>query len=328
MRFTSFSSQVSAVAMALAVAAPVGAQSSYPDRASRILVGFAAGGPTDVIARKLAGRLEPILGQPMIIENKPGASTTIAMAELARSKPDGYTLYFGGSGAYAITPLTMPKLSYDVDKDFTAIALVGAEQVAFALNPSVPAKTLGDFAALVKANPGKYSFAHSGTGNITHLAGELFKQEAAGLDLTAVPYKGGGPAVNDTLAGHVPMLIAGLGTVYQHHKDGKLRVVAIADQARTDIAPDIPTTKEAGYPGVIATSTFALLAPAGTPAPIVQKLSDAVARVLADESFQNELRAASVAPVTKSTPANTAKFLAEEVAKWAKLVRSTGLKLQ
>lgn len=323
-----FSPFIAAAAMTLALVAPAGAQDTYPDRPIRILVGFSAGGPTDVVARKLAAKLGPALGKPVVVENKPGASTTIAMAELARAKPDGYTLYFGGSGAYATAPLTVPGLSHDVAKTFVPIALMGSEQLAFTLNPSVPATTLRELAALIKANPGKYSFGHSGTGNIAHLTGELFKQQAGGLSLTAVPYKGDGPAVNDVLAGHIPMMVAGLGSVYHHHQTGKLRVIAIADETRTVIAPDIPTAKEEGYPGVIATSTFAVLAPAGTPAPIVKKLADAVGHAMAGEALQEDLRAASVAPITRSTPAGTGRFLADEVTKWAELVRSTGLKLQ
>ena len=321
-------SSAALIALGLVTSAASIAQGTYPDRPIRVLVGFAPGGPTDVMARRLAARLGPILGQSVVVENKPGAATTIAMTELARAKPDGYTLYFGGSGAFATTPLTVPNLAYDVTKDFTPIALAGSEQLAFTVHPSVQAKTLTDLAALIKANPGKFSFGHSGTGNIAHLTGELFKQQAGGLDLTAVAYKGDGPAVTDVLAAHIPMMVAGLGSVYQHHQDGKLRVIAIADDKRTVIAPDIPTAKEAGYPAVIATSTFALLGPANTPAPIVDKLSDAVGRVMSDEAFQKELRAASVAPGTGSTPAGTRQFLANEVSKWATLVRSAGLKLQ
>jgi tripartite-type tricarboxylate transporter receptor subunit TctC len=312
----------------MALSGIVPAQAGYPDRPIRMLVGFSPGGPTDVIARKVGVRLGPIVGQTIVVENKPGAATTIAMAELARAKPDGYTLYFGGSGAYATTPLTVPNLSYDVSKDFSPIAKAGSEQIAFAVHPSVSATSLGELAALIKANPGKYNFGHSGTGNITHLTGELFKQQAGGLDFREVAYKGAGPAVNDLLGGHIPMIVAGLGSVYHLHQDGKLRVIAIAAEERTDIAPDIPTAKEAGYPGVISTSTFVLLAPANTPPAIVDSLSGAVRKVMDDETFLEELRAASVTPGAASTPSETARFLATEVSKWKALAKSIGLKVQ
>lgn len=313
---------------AMALNGIVHAQAGYPDRPIHMLVGFAPGGPTDVTARKLAARLGPIVGQSIVVENKPGAATTIAMAELARAKPDGYTLYFGGSGVYATTPFTVANLSYDVSKDFSPIAMVGSEQVAFTVHPSVPATSLGELAALIKANPGKYSFGHSGTGNIAHLTGELFKQQAGGLDLKAVAYKGAAPAVTDLLGGHILMVIGGLGSVYQLHQEGKLRVIAIAAEKRTVIAPDLPTAKEEGYPGVLASSTFVLLAPAKTPPAIVDRLSGAVSKVMGDEVFLEELRAAMVAPVTGSNPSETARFLAAELSKWVALAQSAGLKLQ
>ena len=180
MAFVKFLATAAVASLAFATSLSATAQGTYPDRPIRVLVGFAPGGPTDVMARKLAARLAPVLGQSVVVENKPGAATTIAMTELARAKPDGYTLYFGGSGAFATTPLTVPNLTYDVGKDFVPIALVGSEQLAFTVGPAVPAKTLSDLAALIKANPGKYSFGHSGTGNIAHLTGELFKQQPGG----------------------------------------------------------------------------------------------------------------------------------------------------
>lgn len=314
--------------LALVFTSASSAQTSYPERPIRLLVGFSPGGPTDVMARRVVSRLEPMLGQSIVVENKPGASTTIAMAHLARATPDGYTLYFGGSGAYATTPLTKPDLSYDVNKDFTPIALAGAEQLAFAVNPSVPAQTLDELVAAIKANPGTYSIGHSGAGNITHLTAELLKHEAGGIDLVAVAYKGAAPAVVDILAGHIQVTIAGLGSLYQHHKAGKVRILAIADTERTVLAPEIPTAAEAGFPGVVATSTFALIGPAGVPEAAVAKLSDAVNRVMADEAFQKEILTASVAPTPPSTPESTAAFLSEELAKWRDLVKNAGLEFE
>jgi tripartite-type tricarboxylate transporter receptor subunit TctC len=292
------------------------------------VVGFAAGGPTDIQARRLAARLSPILGQSVVVDNKPGAATTIAVAEVARAVADGYTLYFGGSGAYGTTPVTMPSLPYDPVKDLAPIALVGEEQIAIAVHPSVSARNLSEFIALVRAQPGKYAFASSGAGNITHLTGELLNSRAGQLGLTHIAYKGAAPAVNDVLAGHVAAVIGGLGSVYPHHKAGKLRVLAITAERRASYAPDIPTAAESGMPGLISGSTFALLAPAATPPAAIATLSGAVSKALTDPAYLQEMRQASVEPVIGSTPASTGALLNREIRMWADLVRSAGLKLR
>lgn len=303
------------------------AQAQFPSKAIRIVVGFAPGGPTDIQARRLAARLAPILGQNVVVDNKPGAATTIAVAEVARAPADGYTLYFGGSGAYATTPVTLPSLPYDPLKDLAPIALVGEEQIAIAVHPSIPANTLGELVALVRSQPGKYAFASSGAGNITHLTGELLKNRAGNIGLTHVAYKGAAPAVNDVLAGHVAVVIGGLGSVYPHHKAGKLRVLAITSEGRASYAPDIPTSAESGMPGLISGSTLALLAPAATPSAIIDAIAQGVAKVMSDPAHLQDMRQASIEPVTRSTPASTRALLAREIEMWANLVRSTGLKL-
>lgn len=318
----------SAALLALAsIAVPASAQEKYPDKPIRMLVGFAAGGPTDVVARKLAAKIGPTLGQSVVVENKPGASTTIATSELVKSKPDGYTIYFTGSAALTITPLSIPGLTYDVAKDIAPVALVAAEHLAIAVNPSVPAKSLKELAALVKANPGKYNFASSGTGNIGHLTGELFNLQAGKLDMPHVAYKGAGPAMQDVLAGHVPVLAAGLGSMYTQHQQGKLVVLAVTDPKRSTIAKEIPTSIEAGFPDLLTTSVFVVLAPAGTPAPIIAALDGAIQKAMADEEFLKDLRGATVEPITDSTPAKTKQFIDGELKKWADLVKSTGIKL-
>lgn len=304
------------------------AQDRYPSRSVRIVVGFAPGGPTDIQARRLAARLSPILGQSVVVDNKPGAATTIAVAEVARAAPDGYTLYFGGSGAYGTTPVTMPNLPYDPVKDLAPVALVGEEQIAIAVHPSIPARNLTEFIALVRSQPGKYAFASSGAGNITHLTGELLNARAGQLGLTHVAYKGAAPAVNDVLAGHVAAVIGGLGSVYPHHKAGKLRVLAITSERRVSYAPDIPTAAESGMPGLISGSTFAVLAPAATPSAVINTLAGAVSKALTDAAYLKEMRQASVEPVTGSTPSSTGALLNREIRMWAELVQSTGLKLR
>lgn len=302
------------------------AQSDFPLRPIKIIVGFAPGGPTDVQARLLASKLSPILNQTVVIENKPGASTTIALAEVARATPDGYTLSFGGSGAFATTPVTMTSIPYNPKTAFEPIAITGEEQIAFAVNPSLPAKTLAEFVALAKQNPGKYSFGSSGQGNITHLTGELLKLRAGDIQIEHIAYKGAAPALNDVLAGHVQMMVGGLGSVYPMHQSGKLRVLAITSKDRVSYAKDIPTAEEAGVKDLIAGSTFVLLAPAKTPKNVIQKLNQAVNEALKEPSFQQEMRAAYVEPILGSTPASTQQLLDTELALWKNLVEKSNLK--
>jgi tripartite-type tricarboxylate transporter receptor subunit TctC len=305
---------------------PAVAQSDFPLRPIKIIVGFAPGGPTDVQARLLASKLSPILNQTVVIENKPGASTTIALAEVARATPDGYTLSFGGSGAFATTPVTMASIPYNPKTAFEPIAITGEEQIAFAVNPSLPAKTLAEFVALAKQNPGKYSFGSSGQGNITHLTGELLKLRAGDIKIEHIAYKGAAPALNDVLAGHVQMMVGGLGSVYPMHQSGKLRVLAITSKDRVSYAKDIPTAEEAGVKDLIAGSTFVLLAPAKTPKNVIQKLNQAVNEALKEPSFQQDMRAAYVEPILGSTPASTQQLLDSELTLWKTLVEKSNLK--
>ena len=305
---------------------PAVAQSDFPLHPIKIIVGFAPGGPTDVQARLLARKLSPILNQTVVIENKPGASTTIALSEVARATPDGYTLSFGGSGAFATTPVTMASIPYNPKTAFEPIAMTGEEQIAFAVNPSLPVKTLAEFVELAKQNPGKYSFGSSGQGNITHLTGELLKLRTGNIKIEHIAYKGAAPALNDVLAGHVQMMVGGLGSVYPMHQNGKLRVLAITSKDRVSYAKDIPTAEEAGVKDLIAGSTFVLLAPAKTPKNVIQKLNQAVNEALKVASYQQDMRAAYVEPILGSTPASTQQLLDTELALWKNLVEKSNLK--
>ena len=305
---------------------PAVAQSDFPLRPIKIIVGFAPGGPTDVQARLLARKLSPILNQTVVIENKPGASTTIALSEVARATPDGYTLSFGGSGAFATTPVTMASIPYNPKTAFEPIAMTGEEQIAFAVNPSLPVKTLAEFVELAKQNPGKYSFGSSGQGNITHLTGELLKLRTGNIKIEHIAYKGAAPALNDVLAGHVQMMVGGLGSVYPMHQNGKLRVLAITSKDRVSYAKDIPTAEEAGVKDLIAGSTFVLLAPAKTPKNVIQKLNQAVNEALKEASYQQDMRAAYVEPILGSAPASTQQLLDTELALWKNLVEKSNLK--
>ena len=305
---------------------PAVAQSDFPLHPIKIIVGFAPGGPTDVQARLLARKLSPILNQTVVIENKPGASTTIALSEVARATPDGYSLSFGGSGAFATTPVTMASIPYNPKTAFEPIAMTGEEQIAFAINPSLTVKTLAEFVELAKQNPGKYSFGSSGQGNITHLTGELLKLRTGNIKIEHIAYKGAAPALNDVLAGHVQMMVGGLGSVYPMHQNGKLRVLAITSKDRVSYAKDIPTAEEAGVKDLIAGSTFVLLAPAKTPKNVIQKLNQAVNEALKEASNQHEMRAAYVEPILGSTPPSTQQLLDTELALWKNLVEKSNLK--
>ncbi len=319
---------LAALTVLLAGLAPLAhGQERYPTKPIRMVIGFAAGGPTDVVARKLAQRLEPLLGQTVIVDNKPGAATTIATAEVVRAQPDGHTLYLTGSAALTITPLSIPSLSFDVSRDLVPVGLVAAERFAIAVHPSVRARTLRELAALAKANPGKISFASSGTGNIGHLTGEMFNK-LAGTDLTHVPYKGAAPAMQDVLAGHVGVLTAGLGTMYEQHKQGKLFVLAVTDRERSSTAPEIPTSADAGFPALVANSVFVLLAPAKTPAGVVATLDGALRRVLASPEFQADLRQAAVEPVTDIGADAAKRFIDGELKKWADLVQANNIQMR
>lgn len=300
-------------------------QDSYPSKPIRVVVGFAAGGPTDIQARLLAEKLAPILKQNLVIENKPGASTTIAASDVARSAADGYTLFLGGSGAFAVTPVTLTQLPYDPNTSFAPVALIGSEHISIAINPSLPANNLQELAALIKANPGKYSFGSSGHGNITHLTGELFKSRAGGLDLTHVPYKGAAPAVNDAVAGHVDMIVGGLGSVYPMHQAGKLKVLAVASEQRSTLAPEIPTTVESGFPSVLSGNSSIVLAPAGTPTTAIDTLAKAINKVSADPDFVKRMNLNVVEAVPDSTPQKTDELLKREIKQWLDLVQSTGI---
>ncbi len=319
---------LAAIAVLLAGLAPLAqGQERYPSKPIRMVVGFAAGGPTDVVARKLAMRLEPLLGQTVIVENKPGAATTIATAEVVRAQPDGHTVYLTGSASLTITPLSIPSLSFDVSRDLVPVGLIAAERFAIAVHPSVRARSLRELAVLAKANPGKISFASSGTGNIGHLTGEMFNK-LAGVDLTHVPYKGAAPAMQDVLAGHVGVLTAGLGTMYEQHKQGKLFVLAVTDRERSSTAPEIPTAADAGFPAMVASSVFVLLTPAKTPAGVVATLDGALRRVLASPEFQADLRQAAVEPVTDIGPDAAKRFIDGELKKWADLVQANNIQMR
>src|SRR5919198_1480408 len=239
------------------------AEGRYPEKPIRLVVPFAPGGETDLIGRKWAQKASPMLGQTIVIDNKPGAGGAVGTAEVARAKPDGYTLLSGTTTTHVINPAVTNGATYDPLKDFVPIAIITIAPTSIAVHPSVAAKTLQELVALVKANPGKYSYGSAGQGSITNLTGELFKRQAGGLDILHVPYKGAGPGLQDLVGGHIPIFTPILSAApLAYHRAGKVRILAVCSDKRVSSAPDIPTAIEAGVPGMVVEVFNAIFAPA------------------------------------------------------------------
>jgi len=312
------------LAIALALAAL--AQDVYPSKAVRIIVPYPAGGPADLLPRVVGEKLSQKWGQPVIVENKPGASGNIGMAEGARAAPDGYTLVLAPTGNLTVNPALFPNLPFDVARDFTPVTLLGESPNVLVVHPSVPVKSFGELLSYAKANPDKLNFASPGEGSGAHLAGELLKMQA-GIKATHVPYKGMAPAVNDLLGGNVQMMFAGISTAAQHVKAGKLVALAMASPRRNPQLPDVPTVAESGLPGFDVTSWYGIVVRAGTPPAIVQKIQRDMAEALQMEDVKAKLAALGLEPVG-NTPEQFAGVIRAETQKWGDIVRKAGIKAQ
>jgi tripartite-type tricarboxylate transporter receptor subunit TctC len=310
-------------ALATMTSTDVHAQAKYPERPIRLVVPFSPGGNTDIVARLYTARLSPLLGQSVVVDNKAGADGAIGSTEVARAKPDGYTLLMGTVSTHSINPLTMENLGYDPIRDFAPIAVLGTVPIAVAVHPS-GAKTLKELIDLVKANPGKYSYGTPGLGSLNHLTGELFKKRAGDLNIVHIPYKGGGQSVTDLVAGQIPISMVTFSSAVQQHKNGRVRILAVFSEKRAQAAPDVPTAIEAGLPGVLGYTYTAIFAPAGTSKPIIDTLYSATAKVMNDDSWQKSLIAQTVEPVTDSTPATMVPFMRAELDKWAEVLKAIG----
>jgi tripartite-type tricarboxylate transporter receptor subunit TctC len=308
---------------ALACASGAGAQGSYPSRAVTIIVGFSAGGTTDIITRLISDDLRKALGQPIIIENKPGAGGNIGAEIVAKAKPDGHTLLMGSVGPLAINASLYKRMAYDNLKDLAPITLVAHVPNMLVVNPrTVPAQTFQEFVALAKANPGKYFYASTGSGTSSHLSGVLLNLQA-GLDLTHVPYKGA-VALNDVLSGEsVQCMFATIPSAIQLVRGGKLRALAVTSLRRSGGVPDVPTIAESGFPGFDASSWFGLVGPAGLPREIALKIQTEVARILKDPALREKFIQQGADPIG-NTPDEFGQYMKEETAKWAKIVKASG----
>jgi tripartite-type tricarboxylate transporter receptor subunit TctC len=287
-------------------------------------VSFAAGGPTDQVARIMSAKLTELLGQTFVIENKTGAGGNLGAADVAKAAPDGYQLLMATVSTHAINPGLYKKMPYDPVRDFAPVAQVGVTPCVLAVNPSLPVKDVKELIALLKANPGKYSYGSSGMGSILHLCGEQFKTAAGGLDMVHVPYRGSAPMMADLVGGQIAIAFDALPTVLPQVNAGKIRAIGGAMATRARAMPDLPTLQEQGVSGYECYTWNAFLAPAQTPAPIVAVLSDAINKALADPGVLKRLQDAGVDPTPGSSPEKLAEFIKAELAKWAPIIRASG----
>ncbi len=305
-----------------ALVPPAWAQ-AYPSRPVRLLVGYPPGGPTDLAARLAGQQLSEALGQPFIIDNRPGAGGTLAMGLLAQSTPDGYALGLGSNGELAISPHLRASLPYDPLKSFIPISRIGASQLVLLVNPSVPAKTVKELVGLARGKPGSVNFASSGSGSTAHLSSELLKH-MAGIDLVHVPYKGAAPAMADLMGGQVQMLITGFSGAVPFIKSGKLRGLASTGAKRLVAMPEMPTIAES-VPGYEVSSWYGVLAPARTPAPIIALLHRELAAMVKRPDVAERLTAMGI-EAEGTSPAAFAAQIADEIAKWGRVVKLAGVK--
>lgn len=307
--------------MAAAFVAPVAA-GEYPEKPVTLIVGFSPGGSNDIAARALAKPLSEILGVPVVVENKVGAAGMIATANVARAQPDGYTLMVSSASPLVVTPHTAKNVAYDARKDFAPITLIGVTPQTLAFNPRVPARNLKE--AVELAQKQQLSIASSGTGGLPHLAIELFKS-AAGGKVVHVPYKGAAPAVTDTLAGHTDGVVVDLPAVYKHIQSGGLTGIAMANDKRSEFLPDLPTTGEQGMPSFVAVNWIGLIAPAGTPEPIIKKLHEATLKAAQQPELKQQLAQAAIEISTSPTPAEFRQFIDTEFERWRTVVKDANI---
>jgi tripartite-type tricarboxylate transporter receptor subunit TctC len=316
---------LAAALAALVCTAPVVVAADYPTKPITLMIGFAPGGPSDVMARILTRKMEEILKQPFVIENRAGAGGSIAGTAVARAAPDGYTVLLATGSLLAINVSLYKNLGYDPEKDFEPISLVGTQTNVLYLHPSVPAKSFGELIAHAKANPGKLSFGSGGNGTPAHLAGELLKIEAK-IDITHVPFRGTGPALQSVIGGHVPMAFNPPSPLLPHIQSGAIRPVAITTLKRTAVLPEIPTIAESGFPGFEATTWHAVVAPAGTPKEVIAALHGAIAATVNDPAVRKALTDLGV-DVVGGTPEELRAYLKSEIPKWAEVVKASGAKV-
>jgi tripartite-type tricarboxylate transporter receptor subunit TctC len=309
---------------AMILPAVADAAEPYPTRPIRLIVPYPAGGGTDIVGRVLGQKLSESLGQQIVVDNRGGAGGTLGTAHAAKSAPDGYTLLLVPT-SHVINPSIYAKLSYDTERDFAPITMVASAAILMAVNPGVPADTVRGFVEAAKARPQALgTYGSAGAGTVFHLTGELFRQ-LSGVPLLHVPYRGGGPTVTGLIAGDIPLAFETMLALQPHVRAGTLRALAITSARRSAVMPEIPTTAEAGFPPLVADNSYALFAPAGTPAPILARLHEATVAALTLPEVRDRLREQG-AEVVGNSPAELAAYVATEIPKWAALARQAGVK--
>src|ERR1700716_598847 len=314
---------VAAAAFALQYPLSPAYAQTYPTRAITLVIPFAPGGSTSIVGRGIADKMSELLGEKVVVDNRPGAGGTVGTKAVAKSDPDGYTLVLGYTGTLAIGPSLYKNAGYDPRKDFAPIGLIGNAPNSLVVHPSFPAKTIAELIAYAKANPGKVNFGSAGAGTVSHITGEYFAA-SAGIKLVHIPYKGTGPALTDLLGGHIPMAFAPIPASHPNVTAGKLRALAVTSTIRSSLMPDVPTMSEAGLPGFDASLYYGLAAPAGAPQPIIDRLNKELRDALASDEVRKQL-ANEGTEITPGTPEDYAAFIDKDEKKWSQLVKASGV---
>ncbi len=316
---------IASIGALMLLTTPLAVRAEFPDRPVRLIVPFPPGGGADNLARTIMPKVGAALGRPIVIENKPGAGGNVGAEYVATAPADGYTLLYGTNGTHSINASLYQNLRFDPVKDFAPVSRMTEIAAMLVVNPQVPVKSVADLIRYAKAYPGKVNFASAGNGTTSHLSGELFKT-MAGIDIVHIPYRGGALAVTDLIGGQVQMMIDVMPNVFPLAKDGRVHGIAVSTAARFAGAPDLPTISESGLPGFEASAWDGVLAPAGTPEPIIRKLNAAIRQALEDPEVIDALRSRGARPVP-STPEEFARHIAASTVKWAQVVRASGAKV-
>jgi tripartite-type tricarboxylate transporter receptor subunit TctC len=315
------------VAALVCAGAAAQADDKYPSKPVRMVVSFSAGGPTDIVGRVMGAKMGDLLGQQFVVENKLGAGGNIGADMVAKSAPDGYTLLVATVSTHAINPGLYSKMPYDPIRDFAPVSQVGVTPTLLGVHPSLPVKNVKDLIELTKANPGKYTFGSSGLGSILHLCGEQFKAAAGGLNIVHVPYRGSAPMMGDLVGGQISMAFDATPTAMPQAQSGAIRALGAGMATRMRAMPDLPTLQEQGIKGFECYTWNAIMAPAGTPQPIIDKLADAINKSLDDPTVFKRLQEAGIDPTPGRSPAQTADFIKAELAKWAPIIKASGARV-
>ena len=296
---------------------------TFPNRNITLVIPFAPGGSTSIVRRVIADKMSEILGEKVVVDNRPGAGGTVGTKAVAKSDPDGYTIALGYTGTLAIGPSLYKNAGYDPRKDFAPIGLIGNAPNSLVVHPSFPAKSVAELIAYAKANPGKVNFGSAGAGTVSHITGEYFAA-SAGIKLIHIPYKGTGPALTDLLGGHIPMAFAPIPASHANVSAGRLRALAVTSSTRSSLMPEVPTIAESGLPGFDASLYYGLVAPAGTPRPVIEKLNNALQAALTSADVKKQLGLDGT-EITPGTPEDYAAFIDKDEKKWAGLVKASGV---